>query len=450
MKKILYSLIIQIALISTVYGQYVEIQDENFKQCLLDNYSEVMNQDREMLDLSEAEDYEGAITCTNKNIESVNELIYFEKAAEFNFSDNNIESLPIFPSNMDYKRLIFSNNQLTSFPNTSGRVSQIENIILDNNNISDMSKLGEYTYAKSVNIFGNPVSELPDLTELDKINGFILGGNQLSPNQLSWIVTHPKMSNIFLYNQSTYETENVSFSPNEETIISYNETDYSEYKYRWYVNDMIVDGEFSKSLTLTKNILGKTIRLDQYGNIGIERIDSVLFRSTTFNISFLPCNSIDHVHDETTENCKMNTYYIDEILLSNEGSYSSYFLVDIHNSDTVDIEIQEEKILPHGTYYLIGSDNSSCTSTYNELIVMTPPPTGCDLYFSPNGDGICDDFLIEIEGSCTIYDSQRNQVNTMECPGKWDGKDENGLGVRKGVYVIENGNGDSVKLSVVY
>ena len=62
--------------------------------------------------------------------------------------------------------------------------------------------------------------------------------------------------------------------------------------------------------------------------------------------------------------------------------------------------------------------------------------TGCEAYFSPNGDGVSDAYFIDNTGKTSIYDRSGRMIKSMPTPAFWDGTNEKGELVDPGLYFL--------------
>ena len=62
--------------------------------------------------------------------------------------------------------------------------------------------------------------------------------------------------------------------------------------------------------------------------------------------------------------------------------------------------------------------------------------SGCDNYFSPNGDGVADIYFIENTGKTAIYDRSGGLVKSIPTPAYWDGTDHKGEPAVPGLYFL--------------
>ena len=79
--------------------------------------------------------------------------------------------------------------------------------------------------------------------------------------------------------------------------------------------------------------------------------------------------------------------------------------------------------LKHGNTFTFGKLKPACLS-------------GCENYFSPNGDGVADSYFIDNTGKTAIYDRSGDLVKSMPTPAYWDGTNEKGELAAPGIYFL--------------
>lgn len=72
------------------------------------------------------------------------------------------------------------------------------------------------------------------------------------------------------------------------------------------------------------------------------------------------------------------------------------------------------------------------------------------LIFSPDGDGIEDDFLVTGKGKAVFLDNQGLEVRTEKLPFRWLGDNKNGQIQSPGLYIIQKENGEYIEVLISY
>ncbi len=111
MKKILFSIILATTLFKA-NAQNVNIPDANFKAYLVGNSAINTNGDSE-IQLIEAQNFTGTISCTSSNISDLTGIEFFTALTYLDCYDNQLTSLNV-TNNTALTTLYFDNNQITS------------------------------------------------------------------------------------------------------------------------------------------------------------------------------------------------------------------------------------------------------------------------------------------------------------------------------------------------
>lgn len=135
MKKLILSITFSSILLSLeVIGQTVFIPDMMFKQCLVLNDNINTNGDSE-IQVIEANEYEGMISCGSENISDFTGIEAFTSLTDFVCYDNPATHLDL-SSNVNLKTLICSNLSLTNL-DVSSNVN-LKTLICSNNSLTNL------------------------------------------------------------------------------------------------------------------------------------------------------------------------------------------------------------------------------------------------------------------------------------------------------------------------
>ncbi len=98
--------------------------------------------------------------------------------------------------------------------------------------------------------------------------------------------------------------------------------------------------------------------------------------------------------------------------------------------------------LNQGVYLMETKTESFCQSS-NQIIIPNAP--NCNQVFSPNNDGLKDQFYFDKKGEAKIYNLKGECIKTISTPATWDGKDKNGRRVASGIYMVETATQEGEK-----
>ncbi len=142
-----------------------------------------------------------------------------------------------------------------------------------------------------------------------------------------------------------------------------------------------------------------------------------------------------------TENVDADCYTGGEInirsinLINNVGNY----LLTVKNLITNEEYPAGDK-LREGRYKLSVADERGCSAQWDTELIILKDCLNDNPVFSPNSDGIDDDYYISYQGTVYFYDKYGRLVNKLECPAYWDGTDRSGRKLPLGVYLMVAGS----------
>ncbi len=100
--------------------------------------------------------------------------------------------------------------------------------------------------------------------------------------------------------------------------------------------------------------------------------------------------------------------------------------------------------IPLGNYNLHILDDIGCEAIISNFISVVPM-SGCETenVFTPNGDGVADEYFIDHNGEVQIISKSGQILKTLDCPAYWDGMDNSGNLLSGGLYIIYSEGGES-------
>jgi hypothetical protein len=105
--------------------------------------------------------------------------------------------------------------------------------------------------------------------------------------------------------------------------------------------------------------------------------------------------------------------------------------------------------LREGDYILTIEDADGCITTVERIISIRKDCLNDYPVFSPNTDGIDDDYFIPYEGKAVVYDRNGIERARFMAPAYWDGSDNNGKPLPMGTYLIVVGNKEVINITIV-
>ena len=105
--------------------------------------------------------------------------------------------------------------------------------------------------------------------------------------------------------------------------------------------------------------------------------------------------------------------------------------------------------LKEASYQLNVSDGV-CVVAWTKTIDVAFDISNCEpLSFSPNGDGLEDEFYINQSGYAKVYDKKGKLVNEFAVPSYWDGRSKDGRLLDFGYYLVVINDQEKFGLSIM-
>lgn len=133
--------------------------------------------------------------------------------------------------------------------------------------------------------------------------------------------------------------------------------------------------------------------------------------------------------------------------LTVENNVGDYTLHLRNNVNNVLIDRMDE--VPEGEYSLQVVDSRNCFIESPEKITVIQKCLEDYPVFTPNSDGIEDQYFIPYKGKVKIYSSDNKLVKELESPVYWDGSDREGNILPMGNYVMITDQGRPVNITIV-
>lgn len=347
--------------------------------------------------------------------------------------DNPIDSLPPLLNHTQLTQLHINNTKITIIPNLDLLVN-LEALYCQNGLIKTLDGLENNTKLSILRAHDNLLTQLPLL--LNKpLSELLIFNNQLTFEDILPIKKHSNFPDFIVSPQNNVFVNSNTIARIKDDVKFQTTIDKNieGMVYLWFKNNVSIQTSQSPELTLT-NIT----TLDS-GNYHLEiknaLIDSLVLTSFNWRVSIAPC--LDAKKDEVniskidcSDGLDINFSGIE--VQSNNPPFV-FSLLNKVNLDTISSTLPEFENIAPGNYTLIVSDQKKCIHT-SELQLNTP--TECQQVFSPNGDGIMDNYFISTPGTTKILNRQREIIMELTTPASWDGRTTNGSIAIPGKYII--------------
>ena len=458
------------------------IPDIQFRNYLISEYPTAFNAQNELL-LDSAEKISGAINASYLNIKDISGIQYFTKISTIDIIGNEVTYIPDLSllSGLEYLKLqnnkitfippltqnhklialkcdtnnirvlpdvkglsnlnhIFCrNNQLNRLPDLTG-CTNLDKIICTYNNIDSLPDFSANPLFSRLICHNNILKDLPDYSLHPNFNSMLCMNNQLSFEDFLLMQKHPKFSDTFdispqdtlQLTQTTYHTS----SGNSLTLSLGIDDTVTTNTYYWYKNDELISISNKNALIIDKaNITHEGsyhVKITNSSSllIGIELI------SETINVIIDPCTFEELPRYTVIESdCKLGSTITIDTVNCGINNIHQLHLVNEFNLDSLSSTTNNFTAVKNGSYQLILTSYTGCNLSIPNFINLVKP-SNCDLIFSPDGDGINDEYFIEENGVAKIYNTKGLLVRTLEVPANWDGKNETDDLLPIGVYAI--------------
>lgn len=435
----------------TGQAQNVFIQDNGFRQCLNDSYPTFTTADGDSLIISNANAYGGSLDCENYGITNSQGVEYFQSIVNIDFGDNNLQYLPELSSISNLGSLNLTHNQLIALPDLDhmpnlsriyiddNQLTQIPKVIesnitslhFNNNFVTNIDNLGSFTNLEVIYAWQNEISSLPDVSTLNNVRIFHFGFNDLSD--------FPDISHMTNLERLYIEENNLTQFPQLSTFDSL-ETLYA------YGNDFETIDDISGFVNLTTaNISDNRLTFEDILPLSAHADFSNVFyigdqKSHGFEKSLNLSEGSDLEISTTVDNNVTNIVY--ELLLDSNviatNSSGFFELTNLQTTDEGDYQIRITNTSP----------GLSGIEIYTKPYHVNINPNN-NLSFSPNGDGVEDEFYISQNGTAKVYNSKGQMVKELSIPANWDGTNSQGAQLGVGFYIIKINEDQSIRVTLL-
>ena len=492
MKSVVYFFLF---LTSTIFAQ-VNIPDPNFLGFLKTNYPQVIDVNGK-LKTDEAATITGTFSCANNNISSVEGIQYFTSISVFVCSDNliqdlsslsglnqllqiycldnNLVGLPDLSNFPDLNRLSCDHNNIADFINLGSlsnltylsaslnQLTSVEgldqlinctNLYLENNKLTQIPDFSAMTSFTQINLSRNKIREIGSISQMTNLQYFYMHHNELSFSALEKIIAHPNLPSpisVFMFDnqKGSYLFSEKRIGAVGEGMLLESPSHFNSVNndYQWYFNNLLIPGETNSTLQLTN------LQLSNSGSYHcqVTNLSSPYLISTFFIIKYpdieVKCILLDDgVLHSSFEECNSGW---DLIIDESQIRASTPVTVTLHSRAAEVDPVSENTFsrLFDRSYTVRVMDENAC---FIDTVIYQPESPNCDedLIFTPNGDGLYDQFNIEVTGEAKIYNRYGTLVKTLNTPGAWDGTDLSNALVSDGYYVIIINGETSIRVAV--
>lgn len=169
------------------------------------------------------------------------------------------------------------------------------------------------------------------------------------------------------------------------------------------------------------------------------------------------CMNNDTVHVELKQIKLEGTYFITDADCNNPGNIILNTMNVVDGLEPYVFQLQNrisgEKIhdmnhIREGDYILSAEDAEGCRTNYEHQIRIRKDCLNDYPVFSPNTDGLDDDYYIPFEGEAIVYDRNGIEKKRFTAPAYWDGTDSSGNYLPMGNYFIVIGK-EMINITII-
>lgn len=393
---------------------------------------------------------------------------------ELSAQSNFLSKLPDLSKNTNLISLVIHTNRLTELPNLS-TLSKLELLNYARNetiqkpvSLIGLSNLKMYyawlssmktlpaidhlTELLELNIGYNQLTVLPDLSANKKLSLIYANHNQLT--EIPDFSQNTALTKVRLYNNylTIAKVESVQNIPNFETVVPFapqellplnlvaTQNELSDFHLQatdnyasptmnitWYKNGVSIWSGGEDTFRL-KNISPQAEGKYSY-SITTSLFPGLTLNSDTLNLKVSPCYLDKEFHFETSPAKCTNLGSLHLFKTNLVTQNITYTITDkLNNSYTT----SDSLALKTNDYHISAQIENGCSIDLGDAYIAQEK---CgDYFFSPNNDGVDDEFFFDQSGKIDIYNRWGTKVQSIEGPSYWDGKDSKGQLVPTGYY----------------
>lgn len=424
------------------YSQII-VKDTAFANLLCERFPFIMTSNCTVLDTLILKDSMITELKVNKRntLQQIDEIVYFKDLQKLSFTANNIQHLPDLTQLKNLVQLELVENPFTILPNLTG-LSNLKNLNLRYSMLTTLPDLSDLSSLEILLLDNSNVSSLSDLSSCSNLKQVDVSNNYLSFDDLKSLVKQVGASvNLNVFPQKNL-TQDITLTLKERESITLTfpyDVGVTGLTFKWYNNNVLIKE------TTTPEFSINAVTLADTGNYRVVVVSNDTLLKGTIQ------SGLWHIHVQPFENTLLSYNFakkitcdsiqigLDVVTLSNDIPFQA-ILQDASLSKKYLLEPDHITNVSPGTYHLIIIDSNHVSMKLDN--VLTVDYAGdCENYFSPDGDGQDDFWLIKEIGMVNVFDISGTLVSSFKCPVYWDGSDFDNQPLPEGKYAIFNEKG---------
>lgn len=297
-------------------------------------------------------------------------------------------------------------------------------------------------------VFVNPIHIDLSISKIPGCGEVILRGSS-SADSVFWF-NGATSSDIRVDSTGNYWIEGREKGCHTSTFISVSEQDFLSFEFELAINQTCnytdvevysIDSEIA-SVNWSNGKTGFINRFTEDQQVIVEVVDANgCVASDTVQVELVRLEVEGLVPEVNEATCWENG----QVAISNLPAN-----IDVELINTVNQNVEHDlENVPEGIYTLVLSNDLGCKSAWSDEILIEQDCLNNYPVFTPDGDGIEDDYFIPHEGRIQIFDRNGVLIRDMEAPAYWDGKDRNGDLVPMGNYMLVTDKSRVVNITIV-
>ncbi|ABG58433.1 leucine-rich repeat domain-containing protein [Cytophaga hutchinsonii] len=361
---------------------------------------------------------------------------------------NSISVLPDLSMNSNLQQLSISNTNIHSIPSLPTLLN-LEIFNCEKTNMTDLS--GLHTNTKLIKLLAQNcrVSTLPNFANKPNLTTVNLSENYLTFEDLIPLASLPNFS-VFTYAPQKNISIPAYVDIRERNMYTYQipiDPALTTNTFTWYKNNTPLLTNATGNYSFAPAFMSDSGIYSAY--ITNAALPGLTLKTNTSKLTVRTCMDISKLNISVLSSDCREGSLIDIAGTTVDGAVApvNYILQStspVKNMTGI-TATQFPNIIP-GTYVLQATDSRNCT-TYKTFLL--DKGSDCESVFSPNGDGIMDNYFIPDIGTVRIYNTSKKLIKTLQVPGAWDGSTDAGGMADSGYYVIIINESGSIGVSLM-
>jgi internalin A len=361
---------------------------------------------------------------------------------------NPITVIPDLSKNINLQQLDVSHSVISSIPSLPALINlQVFNC--EKTNFTDLSDLNSNTTLIQLLAPNSKISVLPNLINKPNLTTVNVSGNYLSFED---IIPLTLLTNI----------TSLTYAPQQDLVIPLyvNQREPNSYSYQLSIDPLISNNQFTWYKGNTPTVTNNTGTLPfttlfmsdsgfYYVKVTNPNAPLLELKSNTSQLIVRPCIEINTLNSTIlSSDCRTGST-IDFAGTTIDGSTNPmyYTLESISNGKpSISTDITKFNNVIPGSYVLKITDSKNCSTSKKYDL---DKGEDCQNVFSPNGDGIMDDYFIPDTGIAQIFNTSKKLIRTLTLPDSWNGTTNDGSMADAGYYVIVINGTSTIGLSLM-